>query len=326
MNRKMVKVVLGFILCLALSLTFTAKDAQTADFPKKSIKVIVPYGVGGTTDMITRALAAVAPQYLNGESLMALIKPGAGGAIGTAYVKREPASGYLLLNASPGNMTAKPHSAKVGYTFRDFEPIAYIGDDPLIFVVHADSPIKTMRELIAYAKKNPGKLKYSACGRGTMNHLMIEYFQKITGTKLTFVPYKCFGPSVTALLGKHVDMSSPGPASVSSHIAAGTLRALAVTGGKQREGIDVPTMASLGYPIPFISWKAIFAKKGIPQYQRDFLVNAFREILHDKSFLAMMKRLDQPVSYMGPEELGKMVAKEDARVEELVQELGIGIK
>jgi tripartite-type tricarboxylate transporter receptor subunit TctC len=325
-HRKMVKVGFVFIFCLALTLTVVAMEAQGAEFPNKAITVIVPYGVGGTTDMGTRAMAAVAPEYLNAQSLMAVIKPGAGGAVGTAYLKAQPASGYLLINASPGNMTAKPHSAKVGYTYRDFEPIAYIGDDPYVFCVHADSPIKTMQELIEYAKQNPGKLKYSACGRGTMQHLMTEYFQKLVKVKLTYVPYNCFGPATTALLGKHVDLSAPGPASVSTHIKAGKLRPLAVTGGRQREGLDVPTMASIGYPIPFISWKAIFAKKGIPENQKDFLVKAFKKILENKSFLAMMKNLDQPVSYMGPEELGKMVAKEDKLVEQLTKELGISIK
>ena len=326
MSGKMARVIFGLIVCTALIFTLSTSSALAAGFPARAIKVIVPYGVGGTTDMITRALAAVAPEYLNGQSLIAVIKPGAGGAIGAAFVKKEPASGYLLINASPGNMTAKPHSTKTGYTYRDFEPIAYIGDDPYVFCVHADSPLKTMQELIDYAKKNPGKLKYSSCGRGTMNHLMVEYFQKVTEAKLTFVPYKCFGPATTALLGKHVDLSSPGPASVTPHIAAGNLRPLAITGGRRRGNINAPTMASVGYPIPFMSWKAIFAKKGIRKGERDFLVKAFRDILQNKSFLAMMEKLDQPVNYMGPEELGKMVADEDIRVEKLVKKLGIGIK
>lgn len=325
-SGKMARVIFSFSVCLALIFTFSTSSALAGTFPARAIKVIVPYGVGGTTDMITRALAAVAPAYLNGKSLIAVIKPGAGGAIGTAYVKKQPASGYLLINASPGNMTAKPHSTKTGYTYRDFEPIAYIGDDPYVFCVHADSPLKTMQELIDYAKKNPGKLKYSACGPGSMNHLMVVYFQQVTGAKLTYVPYKCFGPATTALLGKHVDVSSPGPASVTPHIAAGKLRPLAVTGGRRRGNIDAPTMASVGHPIPMMSWKAIFTKKGISKDERDFLVKAFRDILQDKSFLAMMKRLDQPVNYMGPEELGKMVAEEDTRVEKLVEKLGLGIK
>lgn len=323
MSGKMARLILSFIVCVTLITTVSTSGALAGTFPSRAIRMLVPYGVGGTTDMITRALAAVAPVYLNDQSLIAVIKPGAGGAIAGAYHVKQPASGYLLINASPGHMTAKPHTTDTGYTYRDYEPIAYIGDDPYVYCVHADSPFMTMQGVLEYAKKNPGKLTVSACSPGTLHHLSVEYLQMIAGVKLTYVPYKCFGPSTAALLGKHVDMSSPGPASVSPHIAAGKLRPLAVSGGKRRKGIDAPAMAELGYPVPFMSWKGIFAKKGIAKEERDFLVKAFRDILHDKSFLAMMKRLDQPVSYKGPEELAKLCEKEDALIADLVKKLGL---
>lgn len=322
-SKKMARVTLGFIVCFVLMASFFAGSALAGTFPSKAIRILVPYGVGGTTDMITRALCAVAPAYLNDQSLIAVVKPGAGGAIASAYHKKQPASGYLLINVSPGGLTAKPQVTDTGYTWEDFEPIAYIGDDPYVFSVHADSPFKTMQELLAYAKENPGKLKFAACAPGTLSHLTVEYFQMVTGVKVTYVPYKCFGPSATALLGKHVDMAAPGPASVTPHIQAGKLRALAVSAGKRRGTIDAPAMAELGYPIPFMSWKAILAKKGIKKEERDFLVKAFKDILHDKSFLAMMKRLDQPVSYRGPEYVTELCAKETEVIKDLVEKLGL---
>jgi len=117
-----------------------------------------------------------------------------------------------------------------GYKTDQLKPIYLFETTPIGLAVRKDSPFKTAQDFIDYAKKNPGKLKYSACGPGSMNHLMVVYFQQVTGAKLTYVPYKCFGPATTALLGKHVDVSSPGPASVTPHIAAGKLRPLAVTG------------------------------------------------------------------------------------------------
>ena len=322
-SKEMARVVLCFIVCFALIASFSAGSALAGTFPSRAIRILVPYGVGGTTDLITRALAAVAPTYLNDQSLIAVVKPGAGGAIASAYHKKQPASGYLLINVSPGGMTAKPQVTDTGYTWEDFEPIAYIGDDPYVFSVHADSPFKTMQDLLAYAKENPGKLKFAACAPGTLAHLTVEYFKMITGVNVTYVPYKCFGPSAMALLGKHVDMAAPGPASVSPHIAAGKLRALAVSAGKRIGTIDAPAMAELGYPIPFMSWKAIFAKKGIKKEQTDFLVKAFKDILHDKSFLAMMKRLDQPVTYQGPEYVTELCRNESKVIADLVKKLGL---
>jgi tripartite-type tricarboxylate transporter receptor subunit TctC len=322
-SKKMARVTLGFIVCFVLIASFSAGSALAGTFPSKAIRILVPYGVGGTTDMITRALCAVAPAYLNDQSLIAVVKPGAGGAIASAYHKKQPASGYLLINVSPGGLTAKPQVTDTGYTWEDFEPIAYIGDDPYVFSVHADSPFNTMEELLAYAKKNPGKLKFAACAPGTLAHLTVEYFQMITGVKVTYVPYKCFGPSAAALLGKHVDMAAPGPASVTPHIQAGKLRALAVSAGKRRGTIDAPAMTELGYPIPFMSWKAILAKKGIKREEKDFLVKAFKDIIHDKSFLAMMKRLNQPVSYKGPEYVTELCAKETEVIKDLVKKLGL---
>jgi len=322
-SRKLAKIVLGFLVCSALIVSISISGALAGSFPSKAIRILVPYGVGGTTDMITRALCAVAPAYLNDQSLIAVVKPGAGGAIASAYHKKHPASGYLLINVSPGGLTAKPQTTDTGYTWEDFEPIAYVGDDPYVFSVHADSPFKTMPELLDYAKKNPGKLTFAACAPGTLAHLTVEYFQMITGVKVTYVPYKCFGPSAAALLGKHVDMAAPGPASVTPHIMAGKLRALAISAGKKRGNIDAPPMAEFGYPIPFMSWKAIFAKKGIKKEQRDFLVKAFKEILADKSFLAMMKRLNQPVSYQPPEYVTELCKKESVVIADLVKKLGL---
>lgn len=320
-NRTLGKLFLIFF--LILSLTILHQIVIAAEYPSKPIKNVVTWGVGGSTDLISRAISSVASAYLNEQSLITIIKPGASGAIGTRYVLEQPADGYWIMIASPATITM-PYMTDVGFTYKDFEAIAYIGDEPYILVVHADSPFKTVQDLINHAKKNPGKLTFSSCGPGSSMHFATEILLDVAGMKAKHVPNKCTGPAALAVLGKHVDFTYLLPTVATPHVNSGKLRVLGITGDKKLGGYDAQTLGALGYPVPFTAWKLVTVKKGTPKDRKEFLVNAFKQILHDKSYLALMKNLNQPTNYMGPEESWKLMQETDAIVAKLLPKMELG--
>ena len=203
-------------------------------FPQRPVTLVVPTPPGGSTDFTARLIAEPLTRAL-GQSVIVDNKPGASGNIGNQFVARSKSDGYTLLMAYSGYQVGNPHLFKdAGWDpIKDFTPVAMVTRAPQVVAIHHALPVNTLQELIAYAKKNPGKLNYASSGNGSIQHIAGELFKQLTGTFITHIPYRGSGPAVQDLLAGTVDMHITTPASVVAHIKSGRLRALAVTSPKR---------------------------------------------------------------------------------------------
>src|SRR3981189_2705137 len=215
---------------IAIGLAGGVSGAQAQNYPTRAITLVIPFAPGGSTSIVGRGIADKMSELL-GEKVVVDNRPGAGGTVGTKAVAKSDPDGYTLLLGYTGTLAIGPSLYKnPGYDPRkDFAPIGMIGNAPNSLVVHPSFPAKSVAELIAYAKANPGKVNFGSAGAGTVSHITGEYFARAAGIKLVHIPYKGTGPALTDLLGGHIPMAfAPIPAS-HANVSAGLLRALAVT-------------------------------------------------------------------------------------------------
>jgi len=254
------------LLCVA-ALASGSGIAGAQTYPERPIRVIVPFSPGGAVDGPMRLLAQEMSKKL-GQQVVVENKPGAGATIGSELVAKAPADGYTLLLASQTNaISASLYRALAYDPIEDFAPIALIGREPGVLVVHPALPVTTAAEFIAYAKARPGKVDYASSGNGSGQHLFMALFASMTDLKLNHVPYRGSGQATTDLLGGTVAASIPGTAGMVGHIKAGKLRPLAVTGTKRSPQLpDVPTMAEAEVPgYEAYVWLGLMAPKATPQ-------------------------------------------------------------
>ena len=240
-------------LCAAvatLALGVITDNASAQTYPARAITLVIPFAPGGSTSIVGRGVADKISELL-GEKVVIDNRPGAGGTVGTKAVAKSEPDGYTLVLGYTGTLAIGPSAYKsAGYDPRkDFAPIGMIGNAPNSLVVNPSFPAKTVAELIAYAKANPGKVNFGSAGAGTASHITGEYFAASAGITLVHIPYKGTGPALTDLLGGHIPMAfAPIPAS-HPNVTAGKLRALAVTSTIRSSLMpDVPTMAEAGLP------------------------------------------------------------------------------
>jgi tripartite-type tricarboxylate transporter receptor subunit TctC len=223
--------------------------AHAQPYPNRPIKIVVPYAAGGAVDIVARTIGQPLSEALK-QPVIVDNRPGASANIGMELVAKAAADGYTLLMASNGiatNMTLFPHLAFDGA--RDFAPVARIGYAPLVIVVPAASPAKSLKDLIAMAKAEPGKLTYASAGNGSSGHLAGELLKSTAKIDVLHVPYKGGSPAITDLLGERIAFMPINPVEVISHIRAGRLRAIAVASDKRFLLLpDVPTVAEAGLP------------------------------------------------------------------------------
>ncbi len=233
-----------FLMAAALLAPFTA---QAQPYPNRPIKIVVPYAAGGAVDIVARTVGQPLSEALK-QPVIVDNRPGASANIGMELVAKSTPDGYTLLMASNGiatNMALFPHLAFDGH--RDFVPIAKIGYAPLVIVVPASSPAKSLKDLIAMAKAEPGKLTYASAGNGSSGHLAGELLKSTAKIDVLHVPYKGGAPAITDLLGERISFMPINPVEVIAHIRGGRLRALAVASDKRFALLpDVPTAAEAG--------------------------------------------------------------------------------
>lgn len=296
--------------------------AHAASYPDRPITLIASAAAGGTTDIAARLIAQPLGEALK-QSVVVDNRPGAAGGIAAQAVKRASPDGYTLLMQYSGFQVITPTvMPNAGFDpIKDFEPVANVLSAPQVVVVRPDLPIHSMKELVAYAKENPGKLNYASSGNGSLQHVATELLNQQAGTKITHIPYKGTGPALNDLLGGSVDMTITTPPPLLGQIAAGKLRALAVTGPKRLPSLpDVPTVAEAGFPDLIVSsWFAIYAPAGTPKAVVDKLSVTIEGIMKTPEFRKKAEEQGADAEFMGPKALGAYTASELTRWAEVVK-------
>ncbi|MFM9902399.1 MAG: Bug family tripartite tricarboxylate transporter substrate binding protein [Polaromonas sp.] len=258
--------------------------AHAQAWPEKPVTLVVPFPPGGSTDQVARAIGPKLTDKFK-QSFLVDNKAGATGTIGATFVKRAAPDGYTFLVTSLGPLVITPHLIK-GLQYdplKDFDLITVAVRSPNVLIVPANSPYKTVADIIAFEKANPGKMGFASAGNGTSDHLTAELFWQQTGTSGVHVPYKGGAPAHTDLMGGQVDASFQNINAVAQYIKSGKMRALAITSPKRSPVLpDVPTLAEAGVNgVEVTSWQAVVAPKGLPVAVRDKAHAAFVEALND---------------------------------------------
>lgn len=293
----------------ALATGFLGSATAQSAYPGKTVTMVVPTAAGGTTDLSARMLAQALGPVL-GQTVVVDNKGGGNGNIAASIVKRAEADGYTLLMQYSGYHVISPHITKQKqWDQGDFQPVANVISAPQIIVVRADLPVKTLPELIAYAKANPGRLNYASSGNGSLQHVTGAMLEQQGAIKMVHVPYKGTGPALQDLLGGQVDLTFGTAPPFMPHIASGKLRVLAVTGKQRLPSLpDVPTTAEAGYPkVDATSWFAVFAPAGVPKAVVDKLTADIRTVVQSPTFQQKAQEQGATADYQTPAQLGDKV-------------------
>ena len=293
----------------ALATGFLGSATAQSAYPSKTVTMVVPTAAGGTTDLSARMLAQALGPVL-GQTVVVDNKGGGNGNIAAGIVKRAEADGYTLLMQYSGYHVISPHITKQKqWDQGDFQPVANVISAPQIIVVRADLPVKTLPELIAYAKANPGKLNYASSGNGSLQHVTGAMLEQQGAIKMVHVPYKGTGPALQDLLGGQVDLTFGTAPPFMPHIQSGKLRVLAVTGKQRLPSLSqVPTTAEAGYPkVNATSWFALFAPAATPKPVVDKLAADVRAVVQSAAFQQKAQEQGATAEYLSPQQLGEQV-------------------
>ena len=314
----MMRALLAASLCAGWALHGTGlAHAQSQAYPNRPIRMIVPFPAGGPTDGMARIISDRLGTVLGQTVVVENRGGGAGGSIGAKAVATADPDGYTILITPGGALTTGPAvHANIGYDpMKAFVPICQLIESPLIISVHEDVPVKSLDELVRYAKANPGKISWGSQGFGTAPHLLAEMFRLETAVNIVHVPYRGSAPLLAAAVAGEVQMLADPMTTSLPHIQSGKLRPLAIAGPERSPKLpNVPTTPEAGYPklqSPF--WLGVVAPAGTPQKIVDELNAAFRESLSPPETRARLDALGADIRIGTPAEFGQMLARELAQ-------------
>lgn len=279
--------------------------ASAQEFPTKPVELVLPFGPGGSHDLTARAVASVAQPHL-GQPLLVVLRPGGGGAVGSQAVIRAKPDGYTLLfgGSGPNTTFALVQKAPIGPD--QFTSVARINYSAPILGARVDAPFKSFKELVDYAKKNPGKVNFANSGPWGAADLPMRMIGKAAAFEYNNIPHDGGGPAMLAVLGGHADITFGFTAQFMPQIAAGKIRPLVITDVKRHPDLpNVPTVKEEGYDVVFTMWRSVLAPKATPPAIVDKLEGAFRKLSEDKSFVALIKSLGDQVNFQGGKEFDK---------------------
>jgi tripartite-type tricarboxylate transporter receptor subunit TctC len=309
---------------LACAIAIVATPAPAQDYPSRTVKLIVPFGAGGPADVYARIVAQHLSEQLK-QPFVVEDRPGAGSIIGTDAVAKSAPDGYTLLVMSNTHTTNESLiSNKPFQLMRDFVPVAPINYSDLLMVIHPSVPAKDLKEFIALAKKDPGKLNYASSGPGTPYHMAGELFKAMSGTNIVHVPHKASGEARNSVMGGHVQMMFDAITTMSENARAGQVRALATTGLKRSALMpDVPTMAEAGVPnYEATIWLGIMAPAGTPKEIVDRLNAEIEKVVARADVKEAWAKQGAVPMAMSPAEFGKYLRADIEKWAEVVKVSG----
>ena len=301
--------------------------AQVEQYPVKPIRIVVPYAPGGSNDLMGRILGQKFTETW-GKPTIIDNRPGGGSTIGIEVVTRATPDGYTLLSTS-GGIAVTVSLYKLSYDpVKDLAPVSLLAEMPYLLTVHPSLPVKSVKELIEFAKAHPGKLAYSSSGAGTSSHLTAELFNSAAHVKMLHVPYKGGGPAVSAVIGNETQLTFNVITGPLPHVKSGKLRALGVSSRTRSEvAPDIPTIAESGLPgFDVISWYNMFAPAGTPNVIVNRLNAEINRILREPDVRDRFSRLGVTPRGGTPDDLGNLLRSEIARYAKLVKETELKIQ
>jgi tripartite-type tricarboxylate transporter receptor subunit TctC len=318
----------GAALALVALTPVLSSPATAQDYPSRAVKIIVPFGAGGPADVFTRQLAQALQEQLK-QSFVVEDRPGGGSIIGTNEVAKSAPDGYTLLTMSNTHTTNESLTPNKPFQLmRDFVPVAGINYSDLVMVVHPSVPAKNVKEFIALAKKDPGKLNYASSGPGTPYHMAAELFKTMTGTDIVHVPHKASGEMRNSVLGGHVQMAFDAITTMAENVKAGQVRALGTTASKRSTVLpDVPTIAESGVPgYEATIWLGIMAPKGTPKDIVDKINAAINKAIERPDVLAAWSKQGAVPLVMTPAEFDTYLRKDIDKWAKVVSAAGLAQK
>jgi tripartite-type tricarboxylate transporter receptor subunit TctC len=314
--------IVALVILVSSNITFAA-------YPEKSIRLVVPFATGGTSEIIARSVAASLTNSL-GQSVYVDNKPGGAGNIAMEEIKRANPDGYTLMLGHVGTLAVNPalFGKKLPYDpNKDFAPVTLVAKVPNVIAVSEKSPYKTLADLVTDAKKNPGKINYGSAGNGSAGHLAMEYFSSEAGIDLVHVPYKGSGPMLTDLIGGQIQATFNGLPSLMGQIKGGALRPLAVGSADRSKVVpNVPTLSELGYKgFETSQWYGIIVPAGTPQPIIDRLQKEIAKALQSKEESKRM--LDDGAILIGdtPAQFSAFIKTEQNRWAKVIEKAKITI-
>jgi tripartite-type tricarboxylate transporter receptor subunit TctC len=308
----------------------TTQPADAQGYPNRPIRVVVPFPAGGPTDTMARIVSDRLGQVLGQSIVIENRGGGAGGSIGAKFVASSDPDGYTVLITPGGSLTTGPAvHANIGYDpAKAFVPVALLMTSPQIVAVHPDVPVKTLPELVAYAKANPSKITWGSQGFGTAPHLLAELFKLENKVNILHVPYRGTAPMLAAVVAGEVQVVADPTTTALPHVESGRLRALAVTSAQRSPKMpNVPTVAEAGSPkLQSTFWLGVVAPAGTPPEIVNKLNAALRESVAPAETRARLANLSADIAIGTPAEFGKMLADELALWTEVVKAANIKVE
>lgn len=317
--RNLTRLLLAVFISTAMSMPAVAQQ-----YPTKPIKLILPFPTGGATDVMSRILAEKLTPRL-GQTVIVENKPGAGTMLASEYVAKAPADGYTLLMAASSLVIAPSLYSKVNYDpIKDFTPVTQVAAVIHLVVVNPNLPVKSIQDLIAYLKANPGKVSYGSTGSGTSTHLEAELFKKMAGVEIQHIPYKGSTPALADLVGGQTSMMFDPIASSKPYLESGRLRALAVTTGQRSVSApELPTVAESGLPgYEAMPWLGIVAPAGTPKVIVDRLYKEVSEVLKMQDVQDRFKSLGLDIIGNSPAQFATFIAQDQKKWDQVIKDSG----
>ena len=318
---KPTQIIRTLLFSISMSLTFHVQAA----YPDKPIKIILGFPAGGPLDAHIRLLVDKLQSAL-GQTVIIDYKAGAGGAVGAQFVAQSLPDGYTLLLANTGTMVINPAIyTKAPYdTLRDFQAIARTAQQPLALIVNKDVPVNSLKEFIAYAKANPGKLNYGSAGNGGISHLVPEMLKSETGIFMVHIPFKGSAPAFTDLIAGHVQFMAESVPQAANYAKQGKVKALAVTSAKRNSALpNTPTVIETGVAnLEVVGFYGILAPKGTPNDVTNKLSQAFKETLESSDIQKKMIEQGADPAYLNADQFTKFLAAEMPRWAKVVNQAG----
>lgn len=319
---------LALYLIVLLSVILSACGPASAAYPARPLEIVAPAAAGGGWDAIARQInRALEVEKMYSQPMSVLNKAGGGGAVGLSYIVSKKGDDYELVVYSPPLIINT-----INKTFTDdyktLTPLAKLITDYQVFLVKADSPLKTIGDLMAALKKDPGSQKFSGgSSPGSMDHLAFCKAAKVAGvdpTKLVYVPFSGGGEAMTALLGGNVAFMSSGVGEALPQLQAGTVRALAVSSAARRSGVlkDVPTLKEAGINTTYEVWRGVFGTPGMSKDAKDWWTATFKKMVTTPTWKDGLEKLQWVDAYAGPDDFAKFLTEEEASYKVLMTDLG----